>query len=105
MSEAVLAADLAEFAGPIRKDTGKTRVGEVAIGGVAAAVKAPAHGPAAIDTIFSRRVHSEGVRSLENAECRQLVAGAPEEFRAEQEILVNGAPQRLPAQGRIGSVK
>src|SRR5260370_7132535 len=97
MPKAVLPADLAELAGPVGKDTGKAGIGQIGIGGAAAAVEASADGPAAIDAIFGGGVHAEGVLGLENVDGRQLIAGAPEELSAGKEILVDGAAQRFPA--------
>src|SRR5258708_37224073 len=74
MPEAVLPTDLAELAGPIRKDTGKTGVGKFRIGGAAAAVEASADGPAPIDSIFGGGVHAEAMLGLENAAGRNLIA-------------------------------
>src|SRR5260370_10601737 len=78
MPEAVLPTDLAELAGPIRKDTGKAGVGEIRIGGAAAAVEASADGPAAIDSIFGGGVHARGMRGLENCHARRPTAGHPQ---------------------------
>src|SRR2546423_468141 len=83
MPEAVLSADLAELAGPIGKNTGKAGVGEVGGRGLTAAVKPPANGPTAIQTIFRGRVHAEGVLSLESIEGGELVASAPDHLRPE----------------------
>src|SRR5216683_370924 len=66
MPKAVLSTNLAELAGPIRKDTGKAGIGEIRIGGAAAAVEAATDGPAAIDAIFGGGVHAESMLSLEN---------------------------------------
>src|SRR5258708_32814571 len=88
MPEAVLPTDLAELAGPIRKDTGKAGVGQIRIGGAAAAVEASADGPAAIDSIFGGGVHAEGILGLENADGRKLLSGAPEKIGAAEEIFI-----------------
>ena len=52
MPEAVLSADLAELAGPVGEDSGKTGVRQICICCVAAAVKAAADGPAAVGAVF-----------------------------------------------------
>src|SRR5580765_1088415 len=85
MSEAVLATDLAELAGPIGKNTGKAGVGQIGVVGVAAAIEAAADSPATVDAILGGGVGAEGVLGLEGVERGDLVAGAPEEFGAEQE--------------------
>ena len=85
MPVAILATDLAELAGPVGQDTRKARVGEIAVVRVAAAVEASADGPAAIEAIFGVSIHAECVLCFENGGGRELVAGAPEKFRAKQQ--------------------
>src|SRR5262249_21956597 len=104
-SVAVLAANLAELAGPVGENTGKAGVGESGVIGAAAAVEAAADGPATVQPVFRMSVHAEGVLGLESVERRELVARAPEKFGAEEERIVNGATQRLPAQRGIGAIK
>src|SRR5438270_8804595 len=104
MAEAVLPADLAELTGPIGKYAGKTSVRQIGAGGVAAAIEAPAHGPASIDAIFGGSVHAEGMLGLKDIDGRQLVACAPKELGAEQEIFVNGAAKRLPTKGSVRAI-
>src|SRR2546422_9809035 len=48
MAIAILATDLAELAGPIGENTGKTSVRQVGICGAAAAIEATAESPAAV---------------------------------------------------------
>src|ERR1700730_19143227 len=105
MPEAVLAADLTELARPVGNNTGKAGVGQMSIAGTAAPIEAPPDGPAAIHTVFGRGVQAKSVLRLENAEWRELIARAPEQLRAEQEILINGATQWLPAEGSVRSVQ
>src|ERR1700730_668931 len=105
MPIAVLPADLAELTGPIGKYAGKACVRQMGIGGVAAAIEAPAYGPAPVQTVFRRRVHSKGMLRLENIKRRQLVARAPEELRAEEEVFVDGASQGLPAKRRVRTIE
>src|SRR5258708_11691273 len=105
MTVAILATDLAELAGPVSQDTGKTSVRQAGVGGAAAAIEAAAHGPAAIDAVFAGGIQAEGVLGLENVERRKLIARAPEELRAEEEGMVDGAAERLPAEGRICAVQ
>src|SRR6266403_4663808 len=105
MPVAILATDLAELAGPVGEDTRKTGVGEIAIVGMAAAIEATANGPAAIESIFGMSVHAEGVLRLKNSGRRELIASAPEKFGAEEKRFVDGAAQRLPAEGGVSGVK
>src|SRR4029077_459554 len=105
MAIAILSTDLAELARPVGQDTRKTSVGETRAVGVAAAIKASADSPAAIETVFGVSVHAESVLRLENVGGRELVACAPEEFGAEEERVVDGAAERLPAQRGIGGIK
>src|SRR5262249_15606690 len=93
-----------ELAGPIGKNTGKARVGQIRICSVAAPVEASANRPPPVQTVFGRSVQAEGMLRLESIQRRQLVASAPEQLRAEQEILINGAAQRLPAQCSVRRV-
>ena len=107
MSEAVLTTDLTELAGPIRYDTGKTGIRQMGIGGMAAAVKAPAEGPAAIHAVFRGRVHTERVLGLKKIRDGQseLIAGAPKQLCTEQEGIVDSAAQRLPAECRVSAIQ
>src|SRR5258708_16746515 len=98
MPKAVLPADLAELAGPVGKDTGKAGIGQIGIGGAAAAVKASADRPATIDSIFGGGVHAEGMLGLENANGRNLIPAAPEKLGAEEEVFIDGAAQGSPAE-------
>src|ERR1700736_1584545 len=107
MSEAILTTDLAEFAGPIGDDAGETGVGEASVARVPAAIEAASNCPAAIDAIFGEGIKAEGVLGVEQRglEHGELIAGAPEEFGAEEEGVVDGAAKRLPAQGGVSAVK
>src|SRR6267378_5559239 len=98
MPEAVLAADLAKFAGPIGEDSGKTGVRQICIRSLTAAVKAAADGPAAIGAVFGIGIKAECVLGLEKSGGRNLVARAPEKFVAKQEGVVDRAAQRLPTE-------
>src|SRR5207249_3183071 len=66
MAVAILSTDLAELAGPVGQDTRKAGVGETRVVGVAAAIKASADSPAAIETVFGVSVHAESVLCLKN---------------------------------------
>src|SRR5260370_870673 len=105
MAITVLPTDLAEFAGPIRENTGKTGVREAGVGGAAAAIEAAAESPAAVDAVFGIGIEAESVLGLENIKRRQLVAGAPEQFCAEEERMVDGATERLPTKSGIRTVE
>src|SRR6266436_2485073 len=105
MPEAVLSADLAELAGPVGEDSGKTGVRQICICCVAAAVKAAADGPAAVGAVFGVGIEAEGMRGLEKGGGRNLVARAPEEFIAEQEGVINGATQGFPTECGIGAIE
>src|SRR5713101_652076 len=95
-AEAILAANLAELAGPI---------GEIGGGGAAAAVKAPTDGPAAVRAVIHGRVETEGALDLEEFCGGELVALAPEKFGAPDNGVVDGAAQGLPAERGISAVK
>src|SRR6267378_1448616 len=105
MAEAVLAADLAELAGPVGEDSGKTGVRQICVGGMAAAVKAATDGPAAVGAVLAIGIEAEGMLRLEKAGGRNLVARAPEKFVAEEEGVINGAAQGFPTESGIGAVE
>src|SRR6266403_1079638 len=105
MAVTILATDLAELAGPIGENTGKTGVRQVGICGAAAAVEAAPDSPAAVDAIFRIGIEPESVLGLENVKRRKLVAGAPEQFRAEEERMVDGAAERLPTKGGVSGIE
>src|SRR6266850_4439367 len=83
MPEAVLAADLAELAGPVGEDSGKAGIRQICIRCVTAAVKAATDGPAAVGAVFGVGIETEGMLGLENSGGRNLVARAPEKLIAE----------------------
>src|SRR6266481_7698120 len=93
MPETILSADLAELAGPVGEDSGKAGVRQICVGGMAAAVKAAADGPAAVGAVFGVGIEAEGMLGLEKSGGRDLVARAPEKFIAEEEGVVDGAAQ------------
>src|SRR5213075_1190056 len=107
MPEAVLPADLAKLARPIREDTGNAGVRQAGIGGVAAAVEPTADGPAAIYAVFRRGVHAKGVFCLKKTRerSRKLVARAPDQLGTEQKGIVDCAAQRFPAERRVTAVQ
>src|SRR3989441_3961529 len=105
MAITVLATDLAELAGTIGENTGKAGVRQTGVGGAAAAIEAAAEGPAAVDAVFGIGIEAESVLGLENIKRRQLVAGAPEQFCAEEERMVDGAAERLPTKSGIRAVE
>src|ERR1700737_2836209 len=96
--KAILTTNLAEFAGPIGDDAGETGIGEASVARVPAAIEAASNCPAAIDAIFGEGIKAEGVLGVEQRglEHGELIAGAPEEFGAEEEGVVDGAAKRLP---------
>src|SRR6267378_2900986 len=105
MPEAVLAADLAELAGPVGEDSGKAGIRQICVAGMAAAVKAAADGPAAIGAVFGIGIEAKGMLSLEKSGGRDLVACAPEKFIAEEEGVVDGPAQWLPTESGVGAVE
>src|SRR5882762_4821997 len=101
----VLRTDLTELAWPVGENTGKAGVRQVSVGGVAGAVIASADGPAAVHAIIGRGIQAEGVLRLEGVEERELIAVAPEKFGTEEQRIVNGTAERLPAKRRVHTVK
>src|SRR6266478_8350211 len=107
MAITILATDLAELARPVGQDTGKTGVRQAGIGGAAAAIEAAANGPAAIEAVFGIGIEAESMLGLEETTggSGKLVAGAPEQFGAEEERMIDGTPERLPAERGIGGIE
>src|SRR5438132_4836015 len=105
MAITILATDLAKLAGPIGENTGKTGVRQAGIGGAAAAVEAAAQSPAAVDAIFGIGIEAESVLGLEDVKRRKLVPDAPEQFRAEEERMVDGAAERLPTKRGVSGIE
>src|SRR5260370_35954757 len=105
MAITILATDLAEFAGPVSEDARKAGVRQSSVGGAAAAIEASAKSPAAINAVFGVGIEAESVLGLEKVKRRQLVAGAPEQFCAEEERMVDGAAERPPTDGGIRTVE
>src|SRR5438309_2083526 len=105
MPVTVLRTDLTELAWPVGENTGKAGVRQVGVGGVAGAVKASADGPAPVHAIIRRGIQAEGVLRLEGVEERKLIAVAPEKLGAEEQRIVNGAAERLPAKRCVRAVK
>ena len=78
MAKTVLTTDLAEFAWPIGKDSGKAGVRQMRVGGMAAAVEAPTNRPPSVGAIFSIGIETEsvqrcssGVRASSSTSCPQ----------------------------------
>src|SRR5258708_39683288 len=105
MAETILTADLAEVTGPIRKDSGKAGIRQMRVGGMAAAVEAPAHRPPSINAIFGIGIETESVLGLKEIRYGQLIAGAPEEFTAEKERVIDGAAKWLPAKRGVCAIQ
>src|SRR3989449_10478316 len=105
MAITILATDLAELAGPIGENTGKTSVRQVGICGAAAAIEAAAESPAAVDAVFGIGIEAESVLGLESVGQGNLIACAPKEFGAEEERMVDGAAERLPTESGVGGIK
>src|SRR5436853_6668513 len=100
-SVAVLGANLVELARPVGHHRRKAIIGQPRIRGVAAAVKAAAHSPAAVHAIVERRIQAEGVLRLKYISWRELIARAPDKLVPEQNRVVDGAVQRFPAERGI----
>src|SRR5690242_19239537 len=105
MAVTILPTDLTKLAGPIGENTGKTSVRQASVGGAAAAIEAATDGPAAVDAILGIGVEAESVLGLENVKRRKLVAGAPEEFCAEKERMVDGTAEGFPTKSGIGGIE
>src|SRR5436309_2277850 len=98
--EAVLSAQLAELAWPIREHNRTAFVGESSIPAAVGVIVASTQKPAAPQLIIRRSIVSESFLSR-----GQLLAIAPDELAAADEGVVNRAAQRLPAQRGIDSVE
>src|SRR2546422_1921212 len=98
MAVTILATDLAELAGPIGENTGKTSVRQVGICGAAAAVEAAPDSPAAVYAGFGLGIKAENGLGLEGGGQGNLIACAPEEVGAGQKRGIKGAGERLPTE-------
>ena len=94
--EAILAAKLAEFTGPVGQDAGKARVGQGGVTCPARAVVTTADCPTPVKPVIRSRVETE--RTLNSG---WLLTFTPDEFRPHEEIVINGPAQSLPAQRSI----
>src|SRR6266702_5377743 len=61
--------------------------------------------PAAIQAVFGIGIQAEGVLGFEKVERSELISSAPEEFRPEEERMVDGAAERLPTKSGIRAVE
>src|SRR5258708_15901107 len=68
MAITILATDLAEFAGPIGENTGKTGVRQAGARGAAAAIESAANSPAAVDAGFRIGIEAQSMLSLESGQ-------------------------------------
>src|SRR4029077_3682488 len=84
LGEAILPANLAEFARPVGEQRGKTVIGQIRPAGAAGTVIAPSDRPAPVEAIIARSV--EAKRALLHG---QLVAAAPDKFRAADEVVID----------------
>ena len=87
MSEAVLAADLAELAGPVSENSRKTVIDQIRGTGSARTIKAASDRPSAVEAVIAGGKKTEG--ALREGE---LLATAPDEFGSADKIMVYGAP-------------
>src|SRR6266567_6713307 len=98
--KAVLATYLAEFARPVGEHCGCSRVGEVGELAATGAIEASTHKPAATQLIISRCVETESALFG-----RKLLPLTPYKLTSPNKGMVNGAPQRLPAQSSIDAIQ
>src|SRR5579884_2817257 len=98
--ETILAANLAELAGPIGQGGGEAFVGQIGEAAAIRIVKAAAAEPPPAKLIITRRVEAEG--TLFGG---KLMALAPYELASSDERVINGAAQRFPAQGCVNAVE
>src|SRR5260370_14668105 len=88
----ILSPNLAEFARPVRQDCGTALIRQVGVARPIRPIIASPQKPPPVKLVLSRRVHTEGALLQ-----RRLLALAPDELAASHERVVDGAPQRLPA--------
>src|SRR2546425_13263096 len=100
MAITILATDLAELAGPIGENTGKTSVRQVGICGAAAAIEAAAESPAAGDAGLRLGEKGESGLGLEGGWQGKLIACAPKKVWAGEERMGDGAAERLATEKR-----
>src|SRR6266481_1574300 len=95
----VLAAHLAELAGPVGEDERGALVGERGIVGALRTVEAQRREPALRELVLQGGVSPEGMglgRVLQ-------VAAAPDQLGAPEEPVIDRAPQGAPAQREVGA--
>src|SRR5437870_302761 len=104
--EAILSAHLAELGGPIGQQSGEPAVSQVGLARAVGAIVPRADGPAPVEAILTGSIEAEGPLRLGQQQRRgELIAMAPDQFGAREEVMVDGAAQRLPAQGGVEAVE
>src|SRR5262249_30057758 len=104
-AEAVLGANLAELARPVGQDSRKAGIGQPRISGVATAVKAATHSPAAVQTIVDGGIQAEGALCLKIIGGGELIRRAPDQLVPEENGVVDGAAQGFPAERSVGAIE
>src|SRR5260370_41643376 len=80
MAVTILATDLAELAGPICENTGKTSVRQAGVGGAAAAIEAAAQCPAAVGALLGGGIEAESGAGVGKIKRGKPAAGASEKL-------------------------
>src|SRR5258705_4517985 len=92
----ILPADLAEFTGPVRQHRGSASIEERRVVRTLRIVVTPGQPPPSRELVFARQVIAHA--PLPPVE---LLAIAPDDFAAPDELVVNRARQRTPSKRRI----
>src|SRR5919109_2791274 len=96
----VLPAHLTELAGPISQHRRGTLVGQAGGLGAVRLIISSANEPTTAQLVITRGVKAEGTLLK-----GQLLALAPDEFTTSHQGMVDGTPQRPPAQGGVDAIK
>src|SRR4051812_46722616 len=100
MRETIFAAQLAELAGPVGQGCRNSLISQIAEAAAIGIIEAPAAEPAPPKLVIGRRIKAERLLLR-----RELLPLAPYEFASTDEGMVDGTPQRLPAQGRVDAIQ
>src|SRR2546425_1115218 len=103
--EAILPAHLAELGGPIGQQSGEPAVIQAGLARAVGAIVARANSPAPVEAILTGSIEAEGPLRLGQQRRGELIAMAPDQFGAGEEVMVDGAAQRLPAQGGVEAIE
>src|SRR5437879_8315006 len=98
--ETILAPKLAELARPVRQGRGGALVGQTVEAAAIGIIEPATSKPATPELVVCRGIEPESALLH-----RKLLALAPNELASSDKRMVDGPPQRLPAQSRVSAVE